>query len=114
MSFFVVLSLLLSPIDQTNLNTTHFCVVFLALSTTSDPNLRDDSDQLILVASYHHHHHLHYDHNDHLIISPVKTSVNPLSWPALLSLTLFTKVPFELVMIIMMIIIIKLMMKVPF
>merc|ERR1719430_2474695 len=58
-----------SASSSCSLKTTHFCVVFLALSTTSDPNL---------------------------IISPVKTSVNPLSWPALLSLTLFTKVPFEL------------------
>ena len=32
----------------------------------------------------------------HLIISPVKTSVRPLSWPALLNLTLFTNVPLEL------------------
>ena len=36
-------------IDDTNLKTTHFCVVFFALSTTSDPNLWDDLDQLILI-----------------------------------------------------------------
>ena len=47
--------------------------------------------------------------HNHLRISPVKTSVKPLSWPALLSLTLFTKVPLELMIwmvIIMMVVVV--------
>ena len=33
---------LMLNIEFTDLKTTHFCVVFLALSTTSDPNLREN------------------------------------------------------------------------
>ena len=48
--FAVTFTIIYIHIYDTDLKTTHFCVVFLALSTTSEPNLCDDLDQLILVS----------------------------------------------------------------